>query len=125
MNNLYIVYFRDTYDDYHSEHIVAIWLDEQKAIEYAIKYDLAQDETITVKKSSEGLQSWQETSIIYQRVGYDHTQVLFNSTYYVGQDKTKEQVEKTAISQASPICVNIDWDRLYLLYKEEYCDEED
>jgi hypothetical protein len=123
MSNIYLVRFYDGYSD-GCDFIAAIFTDEQQAVDYAASYPLEHDEITTVEERQEGEQHGYHPDIYHRRC-YDHTQVLFNSTYYIGYDKTKEEVEKTAISQASPMCVNIDWDRLYALYKEEYCDEED
>ena len=54
MSNIYTVNFQDTYNDEHSDSIVAIWLDKETAVDYATRYHLEHEETITVEKREEG-----------------------------------------------------------------------
>lgn len=127
MTNIYFVTRWDAYNDEHSEHLLALYLDKQEALDYAALCPLEHEETVTVEEKCIGVQK-QWTGYIYEREYYDHTYVLFSMCWFdVDKYLTQDQVIHECILMASPmITENVDFDKLYRLYTEQfnYEDEE-
>ena len=130
MSNIYLVMFCDGYYD-SSDHPVAIYRDKEKAIDYAVNYDLAHDELVTVEERQEGVQDCRQVVTIYQRQHYDHTQALFymvGCAYFMGRvgELTEQEIVDISVREASPLITeDVDFSTLYQLYKEECGYDED
>lgn len=126
MTSIYLALWWDG-QEYSQDYLVCCFIDKEEALKYAARYDLRHGETITVELRYAGICNMIEE--VYTRCTYDHTQVLFDLVdwYKYGYDYTlsRMQVIAEAIEQYSPMCVDIDWDRLYTMYREYTADEED
>ncbi len=124
MNNIYFVYLINDYSDII---LLAIYRNQDEAVQYAQTCDLEHDDFIYVEERYEGVQD-RYNPTIYERRHYDHTQVLFSTVcwYDYGLTLSLNQVVAKAVRQASPLLTqDVDFDRLYQLYIQEYCYEED
>lgn len=126
MNNIYFVYLVDNYSDEYSNHLVAIYIEQDQAIEYAKMRNLNHEETIYVEERREGLQN-NYNPTIYERKHYDHTEALFSTVcwYDYGFDLSEEQVIAEAVKQVSPLITeDVDLNKLYTLYMETWVYED-
>lgn len=115
----------------YDTYTVAVWLDKQKALDYAGDYQLEHLNKITVEERQEGVQRYIGT-VIYQRQHYDHTQALFSmvGSWYFGRrvgELTEQNIVAISVAVASPLITeDVDFNKLYQLYKQECCyDDED
>ena len=126
MTSIYLVWSWDGWED-SSIHILCCFLDKEQALQYASEFLLAHNENITVELYYAGFAHKVEE--VYTRCMYDHTHVLFNlvNWWEYGYDYklSRRQVIAEAVEQYSPMCVDIDWDRLYTMYQELRTDEGD
>lgn len=121
MTNIYFVTRWDAYNDEYSEHLVALYLDKQEALNYAAACPLEHEERVTVEEKCLGLQKeW--TGYIYQRQHYDHTQALFSMLgWFPIEIDNIDELIGLVVSKLSPMLVaEVDFSKLYQLYMETW-----
>ena len=121
MTSIYLVLWWDGFQD-SSDYLMCCFLDKEQALLYASEFPLAHEETITVELRYIGYAYMVED--VYMRECYDHTRVLFDLINWEKYDLTFWEVVAEAIRLYSPMCVDIDWDRLYYMYQELGTDED-
>ena len=97
----YIYFVEERVDNgYNYEtHNVAVWLDKQKALDFAVNYQLEHLDKIIVEEKQVGVQVHIGTVI------YDHTQALFSSMdfYDYDSDLSYDAVLLYTVQEFSPL----------------------
>jgi len=124
MNNLYLVWIWDGYND-SCAHLEIIFANQQDAVDYASGVCLPHKGVVYVTKEQVGIcctPRYEKLDYVYKRKHYNPTEALWEeiswSLFESGVDK--EYLIKHCINNYSPMCVDIDWDLLYKRYKEQY-----
>lgn len=124
MSNLYLVWTWDGYND-SCPHLQIIFTVEKEAVDYACNSYLPHRGQVWVAKEEIGIccpSRAFKPNYIYKRDHYDPQEALLQeiswSLFEGGIDK--EAMIKHCINNYSPMCIDIDWAKLYKRYKERY-----
>ena len=132
MSNLYLVWTWDGYND-SCPHLQIIFANEKDAVDYADNSYLPHNGVVYVTKEEIGIcctPRYHRHDYIYTRKHYDPQEALWEEIRWTLEtyDETikryvvidKETIISHCINNYSPMCVDIDWDRLYKNYKEQH-----
>lgn len=114
--NLYLVWIWDGYND-SCPHLQIIFDVEKDALDYASATYLPHNGVVYVTKEEIGVcctPRYRKHDYVYRREHYDPQKALWDEArWFYSKGMDKEQFIRLIISEYSPMCIDVDWDRLY------------
>lgn len=116
MDNLYLVWIWDGYND-SCAGLQIIFSTEKEAVEYASVAYLPHNGVVYVTKEEIGVcctPRYFKHDYVYKRKHYDPQEALWEEArWFYSPNMSKEQFIRLVIKNHSPMCINVDWDKLY------------